>query len=77
MFKIYGRKTPVCSYCNAAEKHLTAKGIPYEYIDVAVDEEALAFIRSKGAKSVPQVYNGDTLIGGFDNLVEWLLEQGL
>jgi glutaredoxin len=72
---IYGKTQ--CTYCDKAKALLNSKGIEYLYIDLMQDAEALAFIRSTGARTVPQIFNGETLIGGFDNLVEWLLENDL
>ena len=72
---VYGK--PQCTYCDKAKALLNSKGIEYTYIDLMEDAEAMAFIRSTGARTVPQIYSGDTLIGGFDNLVEWLLEKEL
>ena len=67
---VYGK--PQCTYCDKAKALLNSKGIEYTYIDLMEDAEAMTFIRSTGARTVPQVYNGDTLIGGFEDLSKWL-----
>ncbi len=62
--------TPMCPYCARAKSLLTKKGVPYEDVDVMMDtkarEEMLA--KSGGARTVPQIFIGDTHVGGFDEL---------
>jgi len=69
---VYGK--PQCTYCDKAKALLNSKGIEYTYIDLMEDAEALTFIKATGAKSVPQVYNGRVLVGGFEDLSNWLAE---
>jgi glutaredoxin 3 len=64
---IYG--TDWCAYCNAAKALLEDKGIPYEEID-ATDPEVRADMiqRAHGRRTVPQIFIGDTHVGGYDDL---------
>lgn len=62
--------TAVCPYCVAAERLLQSRGV--ESIDkIRVDldprlrEEMMA---RTGRRTVPQIYIGDTHVGGFDDL---------
>jgi glutaredoxin 3 len=66
--KIY--TTPICPYCVRAKSLLTKKGVPYQEIDIFEDEAALREMLSKsgGARTVPQIFVGDTHVGGFDDL---------
>ena len=60
-----------CAYCGAARMLLTRKGI--NFIDVAVnrDSEKLVEMRQRsGRTSVPQIFIGETHVGGFDELYE-------
>jgi glutaredoxin 3 len=63
--------TAVCPYCVAAKNFLRQKGFEYEEIRVDLDaarrDEMLA--RSSGRRTVPQIFIGDTHVGGFDDLV--------
>lgn len=63
--------TTVCPYCIQAKQLLAAKGVEYTEVlidkDMARREEMLA--RSNGARTVPQIFIGDTHVGGFDDLV--------
>jgi glutaredoxin 3 len=62
--------TQMCPYCVRAKSLLGKKGVPYEEVDVMMDlkarEEMLA--RAGGARSVPQIFIGDTHVGGYDEL---------
>ena len=64
---IYGNAT--CPFCGAARMLLTRKAIEFEDIPVGDDPSLLAEMRQKsGRRSVPQIFVGDTHIGGFDEL---------
>jgi glutaredoxin 3 len=62
--------TPFCPYCVRAKSLLTKKGAPYEEKDVMMDADAKAEMDAKsgGARTVPQIFIGDTHVGGFDQL---------
>ncbi len=63
--------TAVCPYCIRAKQILEARGV--EQIDeVRVDvqpEERARMIESTGRRTVPQIFIGDTHVGGCDDLV--------
>lgn len=64
---IYGNTT--CPFCGAARMLLTKKGVEFDDIPVAGDPEMLAEMRERsGRNTVPQIFVGDTHIGGFDEL---------
>ena len=62
--------TGVCPYCNMAERLLKAKGIDeIEKIRIDLDPEQRTLMMEKtGRRTVPQIYIGDTHVGGFDDL---------
>ena len=62
--------TGVCPYCTMAERLLKAKGIDeIEKIRIDLDPEQRALMMEKtGRRTVPQIYIGDTYVGGFDDL---------
>ena len=62
--------TGVCPYCTMAERLLKAKGIDeIEKIRIDLDPEQRALMMQKtGRRTVPQIYIGDTHVGGFDDL---------
>jgi glutaredoxin 3 len=64
--------TMFCGYCAAAKRLLAKKGIAFEEIDVAFTRGARdkMVARAGGRTSVPQIFIGETHVGGFDDLVE-------
>jgi glutaredoxin 3 len=66
--KIY--TTPICPYCVRAKSLLKKKGAEYEEIDVFMDAKARTEMEEKtgGARTVPQIFIGDTHVGGSDDL---------
>ena len=62
--------TAVCPYCIMAERLLKAKGVEtIEKIRVDLDPQQRAEMMQKtGRRTVPQIYIGDTHVGGFDDL---------
>lgn len=58
-----------CPYCSAAKALLEEKGIAFDEIDVTTPEERMAMIqRAHGRRTVPQIFIGDTHVGGCDEL---------
>jgi glutaredoxin 3 len=62
--------TANCPYCVRAERLLEAKGISdIEKIRVDLDpEQRVIMMQKTGRRTVPQIYIGDTHVGGFDDL---------
>ena len=62
--------TGLCPYCQMAERLLRAKGI--SAIDkVRVDlepERRVEMMEKTGRRTVPQIYIGDTHVGGYEEL---------
>ena len=64
--------TPICPYCVRAKSLLKKKGAEVEEVDVFMDEGARAEMEAKtgGARTVPQIFIGDTHVGGCDELYD-------
>lgn len=62
--------TAVCPYCTRAEQLLKARGVEtIEKIRIDQDDVLRAEMMEKtGRRTVPQIYIGDTHVGGFDDL---------
>ncbi|HWU99385.1 MAG TPA: glutaredoxin 3 [Oxalicibacterium sp.] len=62
--------TGVCPYCMMAERLLKAKGVDaIEKIRVDLEpEQRVTMMQKTGRRTVPQIYIGDTHVGGFDDL---------
>jgi len=61
---------PYCGFCMAARRLLDRKGAAYSEIDVSRDPAARAEMvqRSHGGRTVPQIFIGETHVGGFTEL---------
>ena len=59
-----------CSYCQWAKELLNRKGIAFKEISVDGDRDARAAMtaRANGLQTVPQIFIGDTHVGGCDEL---------
>lgn len=59
-----------CPYCAAARALLEQKGVAFDVIDIGDEpqrrDEMLE--RSGGRRTVPQIFIGDTHVGGYDDL---------
>lgn len=68
-----------CGYCVQAENLLNKKGA--EITKFRVDQDPTKFRemmqRSHGRRTVPQIFIGDTHVGGFDDLYELDLDGKL
>lgn len=63
--------TPVCPYCNRAKDLLKRKGQSWSEIDVSDDDEREKMIeRAGGKRTVPQIFIGQTHVGGYDELAK-------
>jgi glutaredoxin 3 len=62
--------TTYCSYCNAAKQFLSkVKKVPYREIDLTGNEDArLQLTERTGQKTVPQIFVGDTHVGGYTDM---------
>jgi glutaredoxin 3 len=59
-----------CPYCHAAKDLLREKTVAFDEIDVTTDRDGQAAMaqRAGGRSSVPQIFIGDTHVGGCDDL---------
>jgi glutaredoxin 3 len=62
--------TAVCPYCIMAERLLKAKGVEViEKVRIDLEPDLRAEMMQKtGRRTVPQIYIGETHVGGFDDL---------
>ena len=71
--------TAFCPYCHAAKALLNKKGIAYSEIDVSYDpdERRRMTARANGRRTVPQIFIGQSHVGGFDDLYDLDQRGGL
>jgi glutaredoxin 3 len=60
----------MCSYSTAAKRLLDSKGVPYTEHDASFSQELRAEMiqRANGRSTFPQIFIGDTHVGGSDDL---------
>ena len=78
MAKIEIYTTPTCPYCHAAKSLLREKGSEYTEITV-LDPELRAKMteRAHGRRTVPQIFIGETHVGGYDDMAALDRQGGL
>lgn len=70
MSKVIMYTTGSCPYCLRAESLLTSKGVE-EIEKIRIDlkpEQRAEMMEKTGRRTVPQIYIGETHVGGFDDL---------
>ena len=61
--------TQLCPYCSMAKRLLAEKGVAFDEIDVGGKPALRAEMEEKsGQYTVPQIWIGDTHVGGCDDL---------
>lgn len=70
MEKVLMYSTGVCPYCQMAERLLRQKGVAaIEKVRVDLEpERRVEMMEKTGRRTVPQIYIGDTHVGGYDDL---------
>lgn len=64
--------SPLCGFCHAAKRLLTQKGVSFSEIDVLQDPSRKPEMieRAFGGRTVPQIFVGETHVGGCDDLYD-------
>lgn len=62
--------SPLCGFCHAAKRLLTQKGAAFTEIDIMAHPERRPemMARAGGRHTVPQIFVGQTHVGGCDDL---------
>ncbi|MFZ9364126.1 MAG: glutaredoxin 3 [Arenimonas sp.] len=70
MAKVRMYSTQVCPYCQMAERLLRSKGVT-ELEKILIDKDPaqrVEMMEKTGRRTVPQIYIGETHVGGYDDL---------
>ena len=61
---------PMCNYCSAAKHLLNKKKVSYTEFDIAIDPSKREEMQKKanGARTIPQIFIGETYVGGYNEL---------
>jgi glutaredoxin 3 len=69
MKKVEIYTTQWCPYCHAAKSLLDEKGVSYDEVDADDPEIRMAMVqRAHGRRTVPQIFVGETHVGGYDDM---------
>ena len=70
---------PMCNYCSAAKHLLNKKKVNYTEFDIAIDSSKMKEMqeKTKGARTVPQIFIGNTYVGGYNELKSLDLQSKL
>ena len=68
MYKVYSQDG--CSYCELAKITLMERNIEFEEINIKDNAQALAMLRLKNLRTIPQIWFGELYIGGYTELKE-------
>jgi glutaredoxin 3 len=69
MKKVEIYTTQWCPYCDAAKSLLQSKGVDYEEVDADDTDTRMAMVqRAHGRRTVPQIFVGETHVGGYDDM---------
>ena len=62
--------SPFCGFCHAAKRLLNQKGVGFSEVDVGANpaRKPEMIQRANGKRTVPQIFIGDTHVGGCDEL---------
>ncbi|MCX8224945.1 MAG: glutaredoxin 3 [Sulfitobacter sp.] len=62
--------SPLCGFCHSAKRLLNEKGVSFAEVDVLAHPERKAEMiqRANGGRTVPQIFVGETHVGGCDEL---------
>ena len=64
-----------CSFCDRAKTLIEQKGYEYESINIEEDNNIeLLLKKNKHARTMPQIFVNDKLIGGYTDLVKYFEE---
>ncbi|OEO30561.1 glutaredoxin 3 [Devosia insulae DS-56] len=69
MKKVEIYTTQWCPYCHAAKSLLDEKGVNYDEVDADDPDVRMAMVqRANGRRTVPQIFVGETHVGGYDDM---------
>jgi glutaredoxin 3 len=67
MITVYSKSN--CPFCDRAKSLLESKGVAYTTVSIEEDTDARQHLVDLGLRSVPQIFNGTTLVpGGYQGI---------
>jgi len=67
-----------CSWCSKAIQFLENEGLKVRIVDITDDQdERQMLVERTGQKTVPQIWIGDSYIGGYDRMMKMMSTKDL
>ena len=67
-----------CSWCSKAVQLLEKEGLKVRIVDITDDQdERQMLVERTGQKTVPQIWIGDSYIGGYDRMMKMMSTKDL
>lgn len=67
MITVYSKSN--CPFCDRAKSLLESRGVAYTTVSIEEDSDARQHLVDLGLRSVPQIFNGTTLVpGGYQGI---------
>ena len=73
--KIYSKPAGSCPYCEKAKKFFTGRNISYQEVIVGIEIAEDDFRKITGMTTKPAIYINGKLIGGYTELVNYVVEN--
>jgi len=77
-FTIFGHQA--CGFCRQAKAVMESKGLDFRYVDIheeGISQADLAETVGRPVTTVPQIFNGEEYVGGYQELMQYLQEKGV
>jgi len=77
-FTLFGHQA--CGFCRRAKHLLEQRSLPFLYVDIHAENISKADLsKTVGFEvtTVPQIFHGQTYVGGFEALERYLVEQAM
>lgn len=70
MIIVYSKNN--CPHCVTAKQLLEQNLVEFTEVNIETNAAGRDYLLNKGLRSLPQLFNGEELIGGVDKLKVWL-----
>ncbi|MDX2368849.1 MAG: GrxA family glutaredoxin [Colwellia sp.] len=77
-FTIFGHQA--CGFCRQAKAVMETKELDFRYVDIheeGISQADLAETVGRPVTTVPQIFHGEEYVGGYQELMQYLQEQGV
>ena len=69
MLIVYGAEW--CKFCKKAKDFLDTTHVEFQFVDIDTSIEQSMILIEKNLTTIPQIFEGDKLIGGYSDLTKY------